>query len=94
MNKSDSENKLSYEARKEQNRKIRKAEKNVEEIELIISNYEEELAAMNKQLELPEFASDSDFIVLYQKKQRELEHKMYEWELLVEELEGLKEFGN
>lgn len=94
VNKSDSENKLSYEARKEQNRKIRKAEKNVEEIELIISNYEEELAAMNKQLELPEFASDSDFIVLYQKKQRELEHKMYEWELLVEELEGLKEFGN
>ena len=92
-NKADSDNKLSYEARKEQSRKIRKAEKNVEEIELIIAGFEEELAAMNKQLELPEFASDSDFIVLYQKKQRVLEHKMYEWELLVEELEGLKEFG-
>lgn len=91
-NKADSDNKLSYEARKEQSRKIRKAEKAVEEIELIISNFEEELAAMDKQLELPEFASDSDFIILYQKKQRELEHKMYEWELLIEELEGLKEF--
>ncbi len=89
VNKADSDNKLSYEARKEQSRKIRKAEKSVEEIEKIIANYEEELAGMNKQLELPEFASDSDFILLYQKKQRELEHKMYEWELLIEELEGL-----
>lgn len=88
-NKADSDNKLSYEARKEQSRKIRKAEKNVEEIESVIARCEEELAAMNKQLELPEFASDSEFIVLYQKKQRELEHKMYEWELLVEELEEL-----
>ncbi len=92
VNKVDSDNKLSYEARKEQSRKIRKAEKNVEEVELVIAGFEEELAAMNKQLELPEFASDSDFILLYQKKQRELEHKIYEWELLIEELEGLKEF--
>ncbi len=89
VNKADSDNKLSYEARKEQSRKIRKAEKSVEEIELIIAGFEEELAAMNKQIEQPEYASDSDFIILYQKKQRELEHKMYEWELLVEELEEL-----
>lgn len=89
-NKADSDNKLSYEARKEQSRKIRKAEKNVEEAESVIAGFEKELASMNKQLELPEIASDSDFILLYQKKQRELEHKMYEWELLVEELESLK----
>lgn len=89
-NKADSDNKLSYEARKEQSRKIRKAEKNVEEAESVIAGFEIELASMNKQLELPEIASDSDFILLYQKKQRELEHKMYEWELLVEELESLK----
>jgi spore coat protein CotH len=44
---------------------------------------------MNKKLELPEFASDSDFIIQYQKKQRELEHKMYEWELLSEVLDDL-----
>lgn len=85
-----SENKLSYEARKELNRKIRKAEKDVEEMELIIQKFESELAEMNEKLQLPEFASDSDFIMQYQKKQRELEHKMYEWELLSEDLEELR----
>jgi ATP-binding cassette subfamily F protein 3 len=85
-----SENKLSYEARKEQNRKIRKAEKEVEDVEKQIVTYESDLEAMNKQLELPEYASDSDFIMSYQKKQRELEHKMYEWEILSEEVEKLK----
>lgn len=85
-----SDNKLSYEARKEQSRKVRKAEKEVEEVEKIIATYETELADMNKMLEQPEYASDSEFIMSYQKKQRELEHKMYEWELLSEELENLK----
>ena len=88
--KQSSESKLSYEARKEMNRKIRKAEKDVEEAEKVISAYESELSDMNKKLELPEFASDSDFIMLYQKKQRELEQKMYEWEILSEELDTLK----
>jgi protein subunit release factor A len=55
-----------------------------------IQKFEHELQEMNKKLELPEFASDSDFIMQYQKKQRELEHKMYEWELLSEELEDLR----
>lgn len=88
--KSTSDNKLNYEARKEQNRKIRKAEKEVEEIEKQIADFEAELEKMNKQLEIPEFASDSDFILQYQKKQRELEHKLYEWEILSEDLENLK----
>ena len=88
--KQSSESKLSYEARKEMNRKIRKAEKDVEEAEKVISAYESELSEMNKKLELPEFASDSDFIMSYQKKQRELEQKMYECEILREELDTLK----
>ena len=45
---------------------------------------------MNKALEMPENASNPDFIMGYQKKQRELEQKMYEWELLAEELENLR----
>lgn len=90
VEKAASENKLSYEARKEQNRKIRKAEKEVEDVEKQIATYESDLETMNKQLELPEYASDSDFIMSYQKKQRELEHKMYEWEILSEEVEKLK----
>ena len=90
IEKPQSESKLSYEARKEQNRKIRKAEKEIEAIEKEISDYEMELEEMNKKLEQPTYASDSEFIKLYQKKQRELEHKMYEWEIMCEELEDLK----
>jgi ATP-binding cassette subfamily F protein 3 len=89
-NKSKSENKLSYEARKEHNRKIRKAEKDVSLIEKTISKFEFEISELSNLLEIPENASDHEFIQNYQKKQRELEHKMYEWELLSEELENLK----
>lgn len=87
--KTISDNKLDYEARKEQNKKIRKAEKAVEAIEQLISKSEAEIAEMDKQLELPEKASDSEYIQLYQRKKRELEQKVYEWELLSEELENL-----
>ena len=87
--KTISENKLDYEARKEHNKKIRKAEKAVEAIEQLISKSESEIAEMDKQLELPEKASDSEYIQLYQRKKRELEQKVYEWELLSEELENL-----
>lgn len=87
--KTVSENKLSYEARKELSRKIRKAEKEVEEAEARIASLEKEIAGMNEQLQLPEKASDNEFILLYQKKQRELEQKMYEWEILSEQAEEL-----
>lgn len=87
--KNVSENKLSYEARKEQNKKIKKAERAVEEIEKIISKFETEIAEMDKQLEHSEKASDNEYIQLYQRKKRELEQKVYEWELLSEELEEL-----
>jgi ATP-binding cassette subfamily F protein 3 len=84
-----SENKLSYEARKELNKKIRKAEKDVEQTETEVEKLETELAEMTKLLENQEKASDVNFIQLYQKKQRELEQKMYEWEILSEELEKI-----
>ncbi|MDD3320600.1 MAG: ABC-F family ATP-binding cassette domain-containing protein [Paludibacter sp.] len=87
--KTVSENKLTYEARKEFNRKIRKAEKAVEEVEAFISKLEAEIAKMDEMLQLPEKASDNEYIMLYQKKQREMEQKIYEWEILSEELEQL-----
>lgn len=88
--KTVSENKLTYEARKEINRKIRKAEKAVEEMEALVSNLEAEIAKMDELLQLPEKASDNEYIMLYQRKQRELEQKVYEWEILCEELEEKK----
>ena len=88
--KSISDNKLSYEARKELSRKIKKAERAVEDVEQLVSKLESEIAEMDIQLQSPEKASDNEYIILYQKKQRELEQKFYEWELLNEELEDLK----
>ena len=88
--KGSSDNKLSYEARKEQNRKIKKAERAVEEMEKSVSKLELELKEMDILLETPEKASDNQYIQLYQKKQRELEQKVYEWEILCEDLEALK----
>ena len=87
--KSVSDNKLSYEARKELSRKIKKAERAVEDVEQLVSKLESEIAEMDVQLQLPEKASDNEYIMLYQKKQRELEQKVYEWEILNEELEQL-----
>ncbi|MEI6555796.1 MAG: ABC-F family ATP-binding cassette domain-containing protein [Paludibacter sp.] len=87
--KTVSDNKLSYEARKELSRKIKKAERAVEDVEQLVSKLESEIAEMDIQLQSPEKASDNEYIILYQKKQRELEQKVYEWEILNEELEQL-----
>jgi len=88
--KAVSENKMSYEARKEHSRKVRKAERAVEEIEKKVVGLENEIAEIEKLLELPQNASDNKFILSYQKKQREVEQTIYEWELLNEELETFK----
>ncbi|MDD4489636.1 MAG: ABC-F family ATP-binding cassette domain-containing protein [Paludibacter sp.] len=88
--KTSSENKLNYEARKELSKKIRKAEKEVTDVEMQIAALETEIKQMETVLQQPEKASDSEFIMLFQKKQRELEQKLYEWEILSETLEELK----
>ena len=88
--KNVSDNKLSYEARKEQNRKIRKAERDVSEVEMEVEQLEAALNAMQAELQHPEKASDSDFILKLHQKQRALDQKMYEWEILTEILNNLK----
>ena len=85
-----SENKLSYEARKELSKKIKKAEKNVEEAEKNINTIEKRIKEIEKELENPENATNNHLFDEYKKKQHELEQKMYEWELQSEELEKIK----
>ena len=84
-----SENKLSYEARKEQSKLVRKQEKLVAEAESSIATMEESLAAMEEQFAQGD--SSADAVEIYQRTKRSLEQKMYEWELLCEELENLKQ---
>jgi len=90
--KVDSQNKISYEARKEQARQLRKQERLVEEAEKAVSELEQQLAQIEAQLAQPQ-APDSTLLSDYQSKQHLLEQKMYEWELLSEQLEDLKRSG-
>ncbi|MBR5470471.1 MAG: ABC-F family ATP-binding cassette domain-containing protein [Paludibacteraceae bacterium] len=85
-----SKSKLNYEASKELNKKIRKQEKLIAETESIIANLEAEIADLEIKLQNPNFAADSTNFALYEKKKHTLEQKMYEWELLNEELETLQ----
>lgn len=62
-----SENKLSYEAQKEQNKKIRKLEKQVADCEALIERLEKEVAALEAQMATPEGASD---MKLYEQHQQ------------------------
>ena len=89
--KAPSDNKLNYEARKELSRKIRKAEKEVEEAELAIASIENEIGNMESKLQEAVYASDPEFIMRLQALQRELERKLYEWELLSEQVDSLKQ---
>ena len=88
-----SESKLSYEAQKEMAKKIRKVAKQVADAEVAVQQIEQRLSEIEVELSNPEKANDSNLFEEYKKKQHELEQKMYEWELLSEELEKL-EGGN
>ena len=88
--KVSTDSKLSYEARKEAAKKVKKAERNVEEAEKAINTIETRIKEIEEALAQPENATDTQLCQEYQKKQHELEQKMYEWELLSEELEELR----
>lgn len=85
-----SENKLSYEAKKELTKKIRKAEKAVSDAESVINSIEKRIAEIEVELQDPQNATNTALFEEYKKKKHELEQKMYEWELLSEELETVR----
>ena len=85
-----SDNKLSYEAKKELTKKIRKAEKAVADSEAEINAIEQRIAEIETELQNPENATNTALFDEYKKKKHELEQRMYEWELLSEELETVK----
>lgn len=90
VSRQESANKISYEARKEQQRQLRKQEKMVEEAEKQIALLENEIAEIENMLQDPAKACDAELYTRHKKKQHELEQKMYEWEILSEQLEKMK----
>ncbi len=88
-NKGVSENKLSYEERKELSRKIKKAEQQVAIFERDIARLEVQLESITNQMNQPEFASDDSLFLNYKTTQEQLEKEMTAWELSTLELEEL-----
>ena len=84
-------NKLSYQQQKELNSKIRKAERQIEDIEKKIESHENEISVMETYLATPEGASDMDYLQKYVEVKAKLDKVMNKWERMTLELEKLQE---
>ena len=84
-----SDSKLQYEQNKERARQIKKQERQIELLEGDIADLEKEIARL--EAEFTNGNSSDELSVKYHKIQHLLEQKMYEWEILSEELEKMKQ---
>ena len=84
-----SQNKLSYEARKEQSKAIKKAEKAVSDAEARIAALEKEIADIESRLATPEGAADASLYTDYAARKQALSDTMDEWTERQMELEEL-----
>ena len=84
-----SDSKLQYEQNKEHARQIKKQERQIELLESDIADLEKEIARL--EAEFTDGNSSDELSVKYHKTQHLLEQKMYEWEILSEELEKMKQ---
>ena len=80
---------LSYAERKEQQKKIRKAQRVVEESEAKIAKLEARKSELDELLMAPENASNMELVTEYTNLQRELDEENERWLILSEELETL-----
>ncbi len=82
-----SEAKLDYEAQKERQRAKRKIAKQISDIEAAISMLETQQTEIEQKLSVPANQTPAIFEE-YEKIKREMEHKLYEWEVLQESVSG------
>ena len=80
---------LSYAERKEQQKKIRKAQRAVDESEAKIAKLEARKSELDELLMAPENASNMELVTEYTNLQRELDEENERWMVLSEELETL-----
>lgn len=86
-----SEGRLSYEAQKDLNRKIRKLEKQVESLEASIGDMEQQVAQLEERMATPEGASDMKLYEAHQALKKQIAEAEAEWENVSLELEKLRE---
>ena len=82
---------LSYAERKELQKKIRKAQRAVDDSEVKIAKLEARKSELDELLMAPENASNMELVIEYTNLQRELDEENDRWLILSEELEGMKE---
>jgi len=90
QDKSPSDNKLSYEARKEFNRQLKRLQKQVETCEKEIERLETQVQQTQDLLTSPEGASNLALIQLNERSRKELDSKMEEWDAACQALETLR----
>lgn len=83
------QNKLSYEARKEQSRAVKKIEKSVADSEKRITELESAIATLEARLATPEGASDVSLYTEYSDLKKKLSETMDQWAEQTMELEEL-----
>ena len=81
---------LSYAERKEQQKKIRKAQRAVDDSEAKIAKLEARKGELDELLMAPENASNMELVTEYTNLQRELDEENERWLILSEELETLR----
>ena len=88
-----SDNKLSYEAQKELNKKIKKMEKQVADCEKAIEELESAIAIVETKMSTVEGASDMSLYEQHQKLKMQLDRTVEEWEQSSIELDEIKTNG-
>lgn len=83
-----SENKLSYEAQKELNKRMKKLERRVADCEKTIEKMEADIALLEEKMATPEGASDKQLYEQYQNMKQRLDAIVEEWEEASIELEN------
>ena len=90
----DSDNKISYQERKQLDKDIKKTSNKVGNLERSVEALEKELKALDAELSQPdrykELSSQSGFFESYQEKQQQLAQYMSDWEQNLERIEELK----
>jgi ATP-binding cassette subfamily F protein 3 len=81
---------LSYAEQKEFNKKLKKAERMVENCEVTISETESAISILEAQMATPEGAADMSLYERHQKLKQALDKAMEEWEIASDELDKLK----
>ena len=88
--KIQSEGKLSYEAQKELNKRIKRLEKQVAECEADIEKIETEVSAVEEKMTTPEGAADMSLYEQHQQLKKKLDDTVERWEECSMELEEIK----